>query len=211
MQIKLLKDCQQYIPELAENLFTLWENDYIKLMNIHNVKELEHHLEKKLSNSNHILPHAYVLINDDDLDMIGFGVLEYNDAVKSDTLLNNPKMIWLTSLYIKPEYRKQRIGTVFIDYLCNKIKYLYNFNNLLIWTNKEDVINFYLKNSFNLIRRKIVSGTNYKIFHRYCVPPPPLIRPIHLIGLAVLIFVLYVVSIIVTLVSNIFFPKQSHV
>ena len=115
--IKLLNDCQEYIPSLAQ----LWYEEISR----HWVPEssIEKAKQKLLAHLNSDkMPMAFVAIYDN--QPIGMACLRENDGIREGT---SP---WLGSLVVHPNYRGRKLG----ELLINAVKYeAKKFGHLILY------------------------------------------------------------------------------
>src|SRR6516162_3975268 len=101
IKIKLLKDCQEHIPTLAqlwyEEISRHWVPDA-------SIEQAEQKLFAHLNSD--IMPMAFVAIQDN--QAIGMACLRENDGICEGT---TP---WLCSLVVHPSYRGHKVGEMLI-------------------------------------------------------------------------------------------------
>lgn len=109
LEIKLLADCKEHLPQLA----TLWYNEIGKqwIPNASTERALKTYQEHLNSDS---LPLTYVVMAND--QAIAMGSLRDNDGIREDL---TP---WLGSLIVHPDYRRKGIGEALIGLIKAEAK-----------------------------------------------------------------------------------------
>ena len=174
-------------------LFSEWSQMYKNILKVHSIHELENTFRSRFSDLTKF-PSGYVILDDDDT-FVGFGALEYNKAFEKHDLLKSKEMIWLTNLYIKAEHRRKGVSKWFIEQIGNILQQK-KINNLVVWTNKQNLVPFYEKIGFEKIEKQKCEGYSFDVFHKYITPPESPIQPVHIIGFIVIVFILYVIRLI---------------
>lgn len=123
--IKLLNDCREHIPKLAqlwyEEISRHWVSDA-------SIEKAENKLVAHLNNDE--MPMAFVALYNN--QPIGMACLRENDGIRDGT---SP---WLGSLVVHPNYRRQKVGEMLIDVVKDEAKkldypilYLLAFNSTI--------------------------------------------------------------------------------
>lgn len=131
VETKLLADCQEVIPSLAQ----LWFEEIGKIWipNASVPAAVDTYLTH--TNRDH-LPITYVALVED--QPIGMVSLRDNDGVRSDL---SP---WLGSLIVHPSYRSQGIGNMLINVVKQRA-FEMNFNQLYLLTLDKTIPHWYTK------------------------------------------------------------------
>ena len=202
MIIKHLSKSLDVVGEIAVALYNEWPEIYANLSKIHSVEDLETILRLKYTQQKE--PAGYVLYNDAN-EWIGFLSLEQNneEMFKDHEFLKYRQfLLWVTNLYIKPEYRKLGYASSLIENLCKLYKRKYKIDHFVLWIHKLSVAPFYEKNEFNKIDMKTVEGFNMHIFHRFTTPPEPWLKAEHFAGLIVVIVLIYALKITISFIKH---------
>jgi GNAT superfamily N-acetyltransferase len=203
MKVKHLYDALEHVQEIATCLYAEWPDMYQKLMNLNSAEELETVLRKRYAVPR-MLPSGYVIMDDEDKEFIGFGSLQNNTYFKNHEFLNFRDFVWLTQMFIKPEYRKQGIGSTFLDNICVVAATQFDKKNMVLWTNKLSILPFYEKNKFELVESAKLEGFDFEVLHRHTVAKEPILQPAHFIGLAVIILIIYALKIVISFIRHLF-------
>jgi GNAT superfamily N-acetyltransferase len=207
-------------PELCEQIanvtFKEWAEFFIKLSGIKSPEQWKEGLEKKYVHKD-ILPSGYVVIDEHD-NFIGFVCINVNEAFKQDPEQAQVKgqgqglpKIWLSCLYVMPEHRKKGVAKKMVDSLSRLLIKKYRVPAIYLWIDSPLMHNFYQKLGFIAMDTKVIEGYNFTIYKKELIPPPPpLIEPVHIIGLFVLIVIILLIRRgfgIVFWILGIFQPK----
>jgi GNAT superfamily N-acetyltransferase len=98
---------------------------------------------------------CYVCI--DNMNIIGFISLNYNDFDIFANDMDNIYSLWLTDLFVWPEYRNQGVSTLLINHVINIAE---NINTELYLACEDTLLNYYKKYAFTIID---TSNMNYNI------------------------------------------------
>jgi predicted N-acetyltransferase YhbS len=108
-EIKLLTDCQEYIPVLAE----LWYQEISRHWAPHaSVEKAKQKLVEHLNSDK--MPIAYVALLGD--QAVGMACLRENDGIRPGVAP------WLGSLVVSPKYRGHRVGEALINAVKDQAK-----------------------------------------------------------------------------------------
>lgn len=110
-EIKLLKDCQEHIPRLAQLWYEEISRHWVPGASVEKAEQ------KLFAHSNSdIMPMAFVALYDD--QPIGMACLRENDGIREGT---TP---WLGSLVVNPSHRGRKVGETLINVVKEKAKAL---------------------------------------------------------------------------------------
>jgi GNAT superfamily N-acetyltransferase len=202
-KVKHLYDALEHVEEAAQHLFAEWPEMYMKLMNINTAEELANVL-RVLYASPRTIPSGYVIVDELTNEFIGFASLSNNNHFKNHEFLNYRDFIWLTQLFIKPAYRKKGIASTFIDNMCDIAATHFDKANMVLWTHKKEMIPFYEKNQFELVESTKFENFEFEVLHRHTVKKEPIFKPVHAIGLVVVIVIIYTIKIILSFIKHLF-------
>lgn len=203
MKVKHLYDALDHVDEVASHLFTEWPDMYIKIMKINSVDDLKNHLINYYATPRR-LPSGYVIVDDETNEFIGFASLSINSHFKNHEFLNYKDFVWLTQLYIKPEFRKRGVASTFLDNMCGIAASQFDKANMVLWTHKKTMIPFYERNQFDLVESAKVEGFDFEVLHRYTVKKDPIFKPVHAIGLIVIIVLIYIIKFVISFIKHLF-------
>ncbi len=143
------------IKYMAEFTYNLWFNKYYshfldKFPTWIDLYNLFMSIAKNLKLDNNTYYNCYVAINNNNI--VGFIGLNYNDFdIFIDDNKNNTTL-WLSDLFVWPEYRGQNISSM----LINHVKNIANNKNTELYLACEDyLIKYYNKFGFNKINKNI--------------------------------------------------------
>jgi GNAT superfamily N-acetyltransferase len=111
--IKLLNDCREHIPSLAQLWYEEISRHWVPDASIEKAKQK---LLAHLNNDN--MPMAFVAINNN--KPIGMACLRESDGIRKDTYP------WLGSLVVHPSYRRCKVGETLINAVKQKARELNN-------------------------------------------------------------------------------------
>ena len=136
------------IKYMADQLFELYETYYTsqqdKYPSSTSLFNFYMNIAKSQNNND------YVVIKDNKI--IGYCNMNYNDFKICD--FNNINLLWLSDIYVWPEYRSKGIATEII----NKIKT--EINEDIYLSCKDDMIKYYEKRGFTMLNKKILNEWN---------------------------------------------------
>lgn len=144
LEIKLLVDCKEHIPLLAELWFNELGKQWIPNTSVERAKQTyETHTNRNK------LPLTYVAL--DENKPIAMASLRDNDGIRDDL---TP---WLGSLIVHPDYRRQGIGEILIELTKQHAKRL-GYKKLYLFALDPTIPTWYTKLDFKEI------GTD-KLYH----------------------------------------------
>lgn len=178
-------------PELCQQVanvtFKEWAQFYIKLSGIKSPEQWMEILQSSYV-TNDLFPSGYVVTDGDKL--VGFVAAELNTAFKDD---EKPRL-WLSNLYVIEEYRNKGVAKKMVESLSNIVRDKYNIPAIYLWTNEPKMHDIYQKFGFIAMDTKLIEGYTFTIFKKELIPPPPpLIEPVHVLGLIVLIVMILLI------------------
>lgn len=185
MKIVNLKECKYLIPIIANGLFYEWPAMYLKILRIESSLKLEQYLLRTFMNKHHI-PTAYVAIDtiNGKETFIGFLSIQYNGYFDKDEYIKN--IPWLSQIYVEPSYRNQGIAQALIKHSMAFLKSL-GAINVFLWIDDPKMVYFYARYGFSPFKEVTFKDTNFIMMKAYANTPPPLLEPVHYIGMIVLI------------------------
>lgn len=131
VEIKLLIDCQEHIPALAELWYQEISRHWAPNASIEKAKQkLNEHLNSKS------MPMAFVALRDG--VAVGMACLRVTDGIQPGV---TP---WLGSLVVHPNYRKQNIGETLINTVKNQAKNL-GYQNIYLLAFDPTIPDWYAK------------------------------------------------------------------
>ncbi len=137
LEIKLLIECQEHIPELAR----LWFEEISK----HWVPgaSVERATQNLLAHSNHDkMPMTYVALYQG--KPIGMASLRENDGIRPDLIP------WLGSVVVDPAFRKQKVGERLIRAIKNQAK-VFGYNMLYLLAFDQTIPEWYSRLGWEMI------------------------------------------------------------
>jgi GNAT superfamily N-acetyltransferase len=182
-----LSNKKELCKQIADLTFKEWAEFYIKLSGIKTPEEWKETLDKLYVNNDQF-PSGYVATDGDKL--VGFVAAELNKAFKDE---ERPRL-WLTNLYVVDEYRKKGVAKQMVESFSKVMREKYNVPAVYLWTHDPKLNDFYQKLGFIAMDTKTIEGYNFTIYKRELIPPPPpLIEPVHVLGLFVLIIIILLI------------------
>jgi ribosomal protein S18 acetylase RimI-like enzyme len=178
---------QELCDQIAEVIFQEWPEYFIKLSGIKSIDELSKLYKDYYTNLEHI-PTGFVVTEDD--KFVGFICVSLNSVFKDKV----PR-VWLSSIYVDKEHRKKGVAKTMIDNACNFIKETYKAKDVYIWVDNNVRENFYKKMDFVEVENKLIEGYNFTIYKKQLIKSDPsLFQPVHLIGLLVILFIIFIIK-----------------
>lgn len=135
MNIDYLHNHKHLIPILINCLWKEWKEEYIEYTPYKN-KEL---LQKFYENTTQNIPTAYVVITNDG-NFIGTCLIDTEDMG-----VHPEGYPWLSSVYIKPEYRNLGYAKKLLEFVIKKYTLLH------LWTFTEKLSKFYEQFGFRTV------------------------------------------------------------
>jgi N-acetylglutamate synthase-like GNAT family acetyltransferase len=136
-----------------------------------------------------MIPSGYVLIdNKNNNKFVGFISVEKNNAFKD-------KKLWLSNLFIVPNYRNKGIAKTFLENVCKIYEKQYNLSNIFIWIHDFSKLLYYDRLGFEIVGQKLYEGYDFTIMKKQLIPEKESpIQAVHVIGLFVIIIILYFIK-----------------
>lgn len=160
--IYLLKDKQQFIDKISEVNFNEWNDFYINGNDteISSLEDYKNYVKENYLNTDKI-PICLVAtcIVDNKEIFVGNVTISYEDFPDLPT-----NKIWLTELYVIPEYRNKGVGKLLIKSIldiCKDLKI-----ECIYLSCVEDLIFYYKNLGFNYIDRHYFESKTYYIFYK---------------------------------------------
>lgn len=183
MKIVRLSQHPEYCDEIAKHTYKMWSKEYKILMKLDNEAEWAYKL-KTIYSLDGVYPMSFVAI-DDNKQFLGFLVVENNSIFKGQKL-------WLSNIYVLPEYRNKGVAKAMINGVCEVLKTKYGVSKVYLWYYDTKMTSFYENLGFEYVDSYQYDEFNLKIMKKEIIPPSdPLIKPVHIIGLFVLILIVY--------------------
>lgn len=139
MIIKPLSDCDAtFVETIAKIYMHEWGWHYKDEWNVHTLDEMIHDISMNYLND--------IYIGLDDYEFVGTVAL-----IDEDLKSHKHLAPWVSCLYVKPKYRNQGYGKIFMDYVCKDHSPVY------LWCYTTHECNLYKKWGF-----KIVESVKYR-------------------------------------------------
>lgn len=195
MKLSHLSARPDLCDEIARLLYAEW-SPYYMLDKIDSIEKLSEILKTKYTNINYF-PMGFVVTDNDKL--VAYSSVGINNAVKEDQdLLEDPTSkkiykIWLADVFVLKEYRNKGISKEMINNITNIMKDKYFITKIYLWVDNIKKGKFYEGLGFVQENTILHEGYNFTIYKKNLIEEESLIKPVHIIGLFVLILFIYFV------------------
>lgn len=214
MKLSHLSARPDLCDEIARLLYAEWSSHYI-LNNIDSIEKLSEFLRKNYTNINYF-PLGFVVTDDaNNNKLVAYASIGLNDAIKeelsSDLLEEKSNKIhkfWLSDVYVVKEYRRKGISKEMINNIIEILKEKYNISKLYLWVDNIKKGKFYEGLGFVQENTIIYEGYNFTIYKKNLTEEESLIKPVHLIGLFVLLAFIYFIRKIFQLILWLLFGSK---
>jgi GNAT superfamily N-acetyltransferase len=211
MKLSHLSARPDLCDEIARLLYAEW-SPYYMLGNINSIEKLSELLKTKYTNINYF-PMGFVVTDNDKL--VSYASVGINGAIKEepdlleDTAPKKNYKIWLADVYVVKEYRNKGISKEMINNIIKIMKEKYNIPKLYLWVDNIKKGKFYEGLGFVQENTMIYEGYNFTIYKKDLNEEESLIKPVHLIGLFVLIVFIYFIRKIFQLIFWLLFGSSN--
>jgi GNAT superfamily N-acetyltransferase len=211
MKLSHLSARPDLCDEIAKLLYAEWSPYYI-LGKIDSIEKLSEKLRTNYTNINYY-PLGFVVTDNDKL--VAYASVGINDAVKEEPdLLEEPKKpkihkIWLADVYVVKEYRNKGISKEMINNIINILKEKYKIPKLYLWVDNVKKGKFYEGLGFIQENTMIYEGYNFTIYKKDLIEEESLIKPVHIMGLFILIVIIYFIRKLIQLIFWLLFGSSN--
>lgn len=212
MKLSHLSARPDLCDEIAKLLYAEWSPYYI-LGKIDSIEKLSETLRTNYTKINYY-PMGFVVTDNDKL--VAYASVGINSAIKEELDLleekpktpQNPK-IWLADVYIVKAYRNKGISKEMINNIINILKEKYKVPKLYLWVDNIKKGKFYEGLGFVQENTMIYEGYNFTIYKKDLIEEESLIKPVHIMGLFILIVIIYFIRKIIQLIFMLLFGSSN--
>ncbi len=142
LEIKLLTECQEHIPELANLWFEEISKHWVPNASVERAKQnlIRHPNEDKM-------PMAFVAFSEG--KPIGMVALRENDGIQPDLIP------WLGSLVVDPAYRKRKVGEALIEATKNQAR-IFGYEKIYLLAFDKTIPKWYAKLGWKVIGKDVL-------------------------------------------------------